>query len=302
MNALALPQPLNPKWIGSLFVLLSAIGFSAKAILVKLAYVYSVDAITLLALRMVFSAPFFIITAIWYSLDQKLSPLTRSDWFTVLILGFLGYYLASLLDFLGLQFISAGLERLILFLYPTFVVVLSVLFFSRPLRRKELFALLLSYVGIAIVFQHDIGTVQQNLILGSSLVFASAWAYALYLIGSGRSIARLGAMRFMSYVMIVACVACFAQFLFTRPLDAVFSQAMPVYGLGLAMALFSTVAPAFLLALGIRQIGASRASLISSIGPITTIFLAYFFLNEPMSALQLCGSALVLAGVLLVSL
>ena len=302
MNALALPLPLNPKLLGSLFVLLSAIGFSAKAILVKLAYVYSVDAITLLALRMVFSAPFFIITAIWYSLDKKLSPLTGRDWLTVLILGFLGYYLASLLDFLGLQFISAGLERLILFLYPTFVVVLSVLFFSRPLRKKELFALLLSYVGIAIVFQHDIGTVQQNLILGSSLVFASAWAYALYLIGSGRSIARLGAMRFMSYVMIVACVACFAQFLFTRPLNAVFSQAMPVYGLGIAMALLSTVAPAFLLALGIRHIGASRASLISSIGPITTIFLAYFFLNEPMSAVQLFGSALVLAGVLLVSL
>jgi drug/metabolite transporter (DMT)-like permease len=194
------------------------------------------------------------------------------------------------------------LERLILFLYPTFVVVLSVLFYRRPLRKKELFALLLSYVGIAIVFQHDIGTVQQNLILGSSLVFASAWAYALYLIGSGRSIARLGAMRFMSYVMIVACFACFAQFLFTRPLNAVFSQAMPVYTLGIAMALFSTVAPAFLLALGIRHIGASRASLISSIGPITTIFLAYFFLNEPMSVVQLCGSALVLAGVLLVSL
>lgn len=302
MNALTLPQPINPKLLGSIFVLLSAIGFSAKAILVKLAYVYSVDAITLLALRMVFSAPFFIITAIWYSLDKKLSPLTRTDWLTVLVLGFLGYYLASLLDFLGLQFISAGLERLILFLYPTFVVVLSVLFFSRPLRKKELFALLLSYVGIAIVFQHDIDTVQQNLILGSSLVFASAWAYALYLIGSGRSIARLGAMRFMSYVMIVACVACFAQFLFTRPLNSVFSQAMPVYGLGIAMALLSTVAPAFLLALGIRHIGASRASLISSIGPITTIFLAYFFLNEPMSAVQLFGSALVLAGVLLVSL
>lgn len=302
MDALALPRPINNKLLGSVYVLLSAVGFSAKAILVKLAYVYSVDAITLLALRMIFSVPFFIVTAIWYSLDKKLVPLDFRDWLMVLALGLLGYYLASLFDFMGLTFISAGLERLILFLYPTFVVVLSILFFHRPLRNKELIALLLSYVGIAIVFQHDIGTAQQNLILGSSLVFASAWAYALYLIGSGRSIARLGAMRFMSYVMLVACAACIGQYLFTRPVETVLLQAAPVYSFGLAMAIFSTVAPAFLLALGIRHIGASRASLISSIGPITTIFLAYFFLNEPMSLVQIGGSALVLLGVLLVSL
>lgn len=294
--------PQAQRWLGSFYVFLSAMGFSAKAILVKLAYVHAVDAVTLLALRMAFSVPFFIITALWLARDKTAIPLTRNDWLNILLLGFLGYYLASLFDFLGLEFISAGLERLILFLYPTLVVIISFLIYRKPLGHKELFALLLSYLGIVIVFQHDIGNAHDNLMIGSALVFASALAFAFYLVGSGRSIAKLGALRFMSYAMVVACFGCFGQYLFTRPIATAFSLDASVYSLSIAMAVFSTVAPAFLLAMGIRHIGARRASLISAIGPVTTIYLAYLFLNEPMSWVQISGSGLVLIGVLLISL
>jgi drug/metabolite transporter (DMT)-like permease len=289
--------------LGAFLVVLSAIGFSIKAIFVKLAYVYAVDAVTLLTLRMAFSLPFFVIAAIWVNQNNQLVTLTKHDIITVIILGFLGYYLASFLDFLGLAYVSAGLERLILFLYPTLVVVLSLLFYRKPLKKREMLALLLSYIGIALVFQHDLEIMQQpNLWLGAGLVFGSALSYALFLIGSGKSIAKLGAMRFMSYSMIVACFAVLFQYFLMRPFEIAFSLEKPIYQLAFAMAIISTVLPAFLLAAGIRQIGASRASLISSIGPITTIFLAYVFLNEPISLIQIIGSFFVLIGVLLVSL
>jgi drug/metabolite transporter (DMT)-like permease len=292
-----------PSLLGTLLVILSAIGFSIKAIFVKLAYVYSVDAVTLLALRMFFSLPFFILTALWVNRDHSLVNLSMHDIKLLIILGLLGYYLASFLDFLGLAYISAGLERLILFLYPTLVVVLSLLIYRKPLRKREIFSLLVSYIGIALVFQHELESIQQpHLWLGAGLVFGSALSYALFLIGSGESIAKLGSMRFMSYSMIVACLGVFFQYLLMRPFEMIFSVEKPVYLLAFAMAIISTVLPTFLLGAGIRQIGASRASLISSIGPITTIFLAHVFLNESISGTQIIGSCFVLIGVLLVSL
>lgn len=293
------PQSL----IGTLLVILSAIGFSIKAIFVKLAYVYTVDAVTLLTLRMAFSFPFFVIAIAWINRNHTLINLTFHDIKMLIILGFLGYYLASFLDFMGLAYVSAGLERLILFLYPTLVVVLSLIIYRKPLKKREMLALLLSYIGIAFVFQHDLEVMQQpNLWLGAGLVFGSALSYALFLIGSGKSIAKIGSMRFMSYSMIVACFAVFFQYLLMRPFDMIFTLEKPVYQLGFAMAVVSTVLPAFLLGAGIRKIGANRASLISSIGPVSTIFLAYVFLNEPISSIQILGSLFVLIGVLLVSL
>lgn len=296
-------MPTSQSLIGAFLVILSAIGFSIKAIFVKLAYFYPVDAVTLLALRMAFSFPFFVIAAMWINRDHSLTKLTFHDIKILIILGFLGYYLASFLDFMGLAYVSAGLERLILFLYPTLVVVLSLIIYRKPLKKREILALILSYIGIALVFQHDLKVMQQpNLWLGAGLVFGSALSYALFLIGSGKSIAKIGSMRFMSYSMIVACFAVFFQYLVMRPFEMIFNLEKPVYQLGFAMAVVSTVLPAFLLGAGIRKIGANRASLISSIGPVTTIFLAYIFLNEPISSIQIFGSLFVLVGVLLVSL
>ncbi|TCV88983.1 DMT family transporter [Sulfurirhabdus autotrophica] len=299
----AISHPLSKNQVtlvGFTFALLAAIGFSAKAIFVKLAYVYPVDAVTLLALRMAFSAPVFLGLALWFGLNKMSPRLTRNDWFAVVGLGLLGYYLSSLLDFLGLQYISAGLERLILFLYPTIVIILSALYFSHKIDKKTIIAILLSYAGIALVFLQNITLTQTGIVLGSLLVFASTISYAIYLIGAGQSIARIGGMRFMAYAMSVASIATLIQFAAIHPLSKL-QLPLQVYELGMAMAVFSTILPAFFLAASIRKMGSGRTSMIGSIGPVTTIYMAHLFLGESITALQIAGSGLVLIGVLSIS-
>jgi len=288
------------QFLGVSFALLAAVGFSVKAILVKLAYVDTVDAVTLLALRMVFSVPFFAAVALW-ARGNHAEPLGRRDWLAVLGLGLVGYYLSSFLDFLGLQYISAGLERLILFLYPTMTVILSALVYRSAVGRKVVAAMALSYAGIALVFFHDAGASQGSVVLGASLVFASTLSYSVYLVGAGHAIARIGAARFTAYAMIVASGATLFQFGVTHPLTAL-DLPLRVYGLAVAMAVFSTVLPVFLLSAGIRRIGSGNVSLIGSIGPVATIYLAQVFLDEVVSVQQIAGSLLVLAGVIAVGI
>ncbi|MDD4928525.1 MAG: DMT family transporter [Gallionella sp.] len=286
---------------GVVLALLAALGFSLKAILVKLAYLSGADAVTLLALRMAFSAPFFIGVALWIR-HQHAEPLNTHDRWLVLGLGLVGYYLSSALDFLGLQYISAGLERLILFLYPTLTVILSALIYKRRIGKKLIAAMALSYVGIALVFLHDAGVKEGgSIVLGATLVFLSTLSYSIYLVGAGHAIRRIGTVRFTAYAMIVASAACLLQFVVMRPLSAL-DLPRQVYELALAMAIFSTVLPVFLLSYAIKRIGAGSASLIGSIGPVSTIYLAYLFLHESVSLLQIAGSTLVLAGVLVISL
>lgn len=285
---------------GVIFALIAAVGFSAKAILIKLAYLDHVDAITLLALRMMFSVPFFVAVAIWVN-RRNSEPLKRQDWLAVVALGLLGYYLSSFLDFLGLQYISAGLERLILFLYPTMTVILSALIYKRAIGRKVIAAMALSYAGILLVFLHDAAMSQGGVLLGAALVFASTLSYSSYLVGAGHTIARIGATRFTAYAMVVASAASLLQFGVTHPLSAL-NLPSRVYELAFAMAIFSTVLPVFLLSYAIRRIGSGNSSLIGSIGPVATIVLAYVFLGERISLLQIAGSSLVLAGVIIVSL
>ncbi|MFZ5659606.1 MAG: DMT family transporter [Pseudomonadota bacterium] len=286
--------------IGAALVLLAAVAFSAKAVLIKLAYRYPVDAATLLSLRMAMSLPFFLAAAAWAGRDTTVPALGRRDWLEVLALGLLGYYLASLLDFLGLQYVSAGLERLILFLYPTLVLVLSALFLGRRIRRRELAALALSYGGILLAVHGAADWAGARVPLGAALVFASALAYALYLIGSGRTIRRVGPLRFTAYAMTVACAAVLLHFAVTHPWSALVLP-REVYGLGLAMALVSTVLPSFLMAEGIRRIGAEQAALLGAVGPVATIFLGYLTLGEHLMPAQATGAGLVIAGVLLVT-
>lgn len=295
-------SPPQSSSAGTVCVVLAAICFSAKAVIVKLAYAYPVDAATLLALRMLFSAPFFVLMAVWSGRGAAAATLARRDWLVVALLGFVGYYLASYLDFLGLQYISAGLERLILFLYPTVVVLLSAWLLKKPVHRRHVAALALSYGGIALVFTEYLGFGEQtsDLVLGGLLVFASGVVYAFYLIGTGEIIGKLGAARFTSYAMLVACAVALLQFLVAHDLA---DLALPheVYWLSLLMAVISTVIPAWLMSEGIRRTGASHAALVGSVGPVATLFLGYWILNEPLSATQLFGAALVLAGVTLIS-
>ena len=280
--------------------MLAAVGFSAKAILVKLAYLDTPDAITLLALRMAFSMPFFIGIALWARLRQA-APLSRHDRVLVLVLGLVGYYLSSFLDFLGLQYISAGLERLILFLYPTMTVLLSALIYKRPIGRQVVLAMILCYSGITLVFLHNVELQQDGILLGASLVFASTLSYSVYLVGAGHAIVRIGTTRFTAYAMCVASLASLLQFAVMRPLSALHLP-LQVFELALAMAIFSTVLPVFMLSYAIRRIGSGSASLIGSIGPISTIYMAYVFLGEQISLMQIAGSLLVLGGVLMISI
>jgi len=296
---------------GTLFCFSAAVLFSAKSILIKLAYVHSVDASTVLTLRMAFSLPFFLSMALVSTLVSTLRSrrsrqhrrLGRREWIAVIALGFVGYYLASYLDFLGLQYISASFERLTLFLYPTIVVLLSALLFKRRIDRYQLLALVLSYTGIALVFIEHLNTsdAQRDVWLGASLVLASAVIYSIYLVGSAEVVGRIGAVRFTAYAMTVACAVTFLQFLLTHPLSAL-RLPHEVYTLTLAMAIFSTVLPAALMSEGLRRIGANQAATVGSIGPVSTILLGHVFLGELLSGIQLAGAALVLAGVTWVTL
>jgi len=294
---------LSRRWIGPVCAVVGVLGFSFKAILIKLAYRdASVDAITLLTLRMLYSAPLFLAMAAWARRAPGAPPTSRADWMRLIWLGCIGYYLASLLDFMGLQYITASLERLVLFLYPTVVVLLSALLLGQPVTRRAAAALMLSYAGIAVVFWHDLrftGNAGATL-AGGGLVFLSAILYALYLVQAGGVIARLGSLRFIAWAMLASTVFVVAQFLLTRPLSAL---AVPgrIHALSLAMAIISTVLPTWLIAESIRRMGANAASLIGSLGPVFTIGLGAMILGEPVHAIQLAGAALVLGGVMLVT-
>lgn len=290
-------------YIGVACVLVATIGFSGKAVIVKLAYLHPVDVMTLLALRMIFSLPFFIAMAMWAGLSSGGANTTRNDWLAIIGLGFIGYYLSSYLDFAGLQYISAGVGRLILYLYPTLVLILSALFLGQTIRKRHMLSLALSYGGIVLVFyeQMGIGGDHQALLLGGSLVFGSAATYAIYLLAGSRIVLKLGSLRFTAYTSIAACLFVIAHFMITHGPSAL---AVPhqVYWLTLLMAVFSTVLPLWLMAEALRRIGANQAALVACIGPISTFVLARIFLDEPIGAVQLIGAVLVLAGVMIISI
>ena len=289
-------------YLGVACVLIATIGFSGKAVIVKLAYQYPVDVMTLLALRMICSLPFFIAMAMWTELSGGGAKMVHNDWLAIIGLGFIGYYLGSYLDFAGLQYISAGLGRLILYLYPTLVLILSALFLGQAIRTRHMLSLALSYGGIVLVFyeQMGIGGDHHALLLGGGLVFAGAVTYAIYLLAGSRVVFKLGSMRFTAYTSIAACAFVIAHFTVTHGPSAL-AVPHPVYWLAFVMAVFSTVLPLWLMAEGLRRIGANQAALVGCIGPISTIVFARIFLDEPITLAQLAGAGLVLAGVMIIS-
>ena len=286
--------------IGIVCTLIGAVGFSGKTVIVKLAYRYGVDTMTLLALRMLFALPFFLLMAWWAGMP---SALARRDWLHVIGLGFMGYYLGSYLDLAGLQCISAGLGRLILYLYPTLVLAFSALFLKTRVGRRELVSLALSYGGIVIVFGTEMkyGGELSTIALGGVLVFGSAVTYAAYLVAGSSLVRKLGSMRFTSYASIAASCFVLGTFFAMRGADAL---AVPheVYGLAVILSVFSTVLPLWFMAEGLKRIGANQASLVACIGPVATIAFASMFLGEPVTAVQSAGAAFVLAGVMIISL
>lgn len=275
-----------------------AVLFSTKAVVAKLLYRYQIDAVTLIAFRMLFSLPVFLAVALWKMRTE--APLARVDRWRIAGLGLIGYYLSSFLDFLGLQYISVGLERLILFLTPTFVLLLTSMFLKRHISRVEWLALAASYCGIVLVFVHDLTGGAGNAALGSLLVLGSAISYALYLLFCGELVKRIGTLRLVSYAMCVSSAACIAQFFALRP-ASLLVQPAPVYWLSLVNGIFCTIFPVFMTMFAVQRIGAATASQAGMVGPVSTLFLGALVLGEPVTAVQLAGTAMVLAGIYMLS-
>lgn len=285
-------------WAGIALAAFGAIAFSGKAIIVKLGFRYGADAVTLLALRMLFALPFFVLMGAWAA--RRAAPLARSDRVRVLALGFFGYYLASFLDFAGLAYISATLERLILYLTPTLVLLIGALVARRRPGPGQVTGMLISYAGVMLAFGHDLGADGGDVLLGGALVFGSALSYAIYLYGSGEVVARIGAVRLTAYASCVACLLCIAQFALLRPLSAL-ALPTPVYTLSALNGTLCTVLPVLAVMLAIARIGSPLTAQIGMVGPVSTIVLSLLVLGEPMGPWQIAGTLLVLAGVVKVT-
>ncbi len=273
---------------------LGAIAFSGKAIIVKLAYRYGVDAVTLIMYRMLFALPIFALMAWWASRGKP--PLTRQDWMGVLGLGVSGYYLASFLDFAGLSYITASLERLILYLNPTIVLLLGLVLYQRPITRQQALGMLISYFGVVLVFGHEINLQGSDAALGALLVFLSAVSYAVYLIFSGELVKRLGSLRLVGLATTVACFLCIAQFVLLRPWSAAL-VAPEVIWLSVLNATLCTAAPVLMVMMAIERIGAGLAAQTGMIGPMSTILMGVVLLGEPFTVWVAAGTALVIAGI-----
>jgi len=271
-----------------------AIAFSGKAIIVKVAYRYGVDAVTLIMYRMLFALPMFVLLAWWAGRGKP--PLSKRDWWVVSALGFFGYYLASFLDFAGLRYVTASLERLVLYLNPTLVLLLGWLIYRRRVTLRQLGSMAVSYVGIALVFGHEMTLDQPGTGLGAALVLGSAVSYALYLVISSEEVQRLGAMRLTGLASSVACVLCIVQFLLLRPLSAA-DVAPPVVWLSLLNAVVCTVAPIMMVMAAIERIGAPLTAQTGMVGPLSTISMGVLILGEPFTGWTVAGTAFVLAGI-----
>lgn len=350
---MATRQEGHQERLGLIYGLLGAMLFAGKGILIKLAYRHGVDTETFLGLRMLWSAPLFVVV-IWWADGERLrawwqrlrgrqqgvssahggraasgrmtgegrggdgagtrvqgigvatpsGPLQPSPWrsgdaWKVFGLGFSGYYLASYLDFLGLQYISVGLERVLLYLGPTFVLLISVFWLKRAVSRLQWLALAVSYLGVILVYLHDLDMAgQENVPLGSLLVLGSCLSYAFYLLGSGELVGRLGPRRLTAWASLVASVLCVAQALVLGG-GAMFQQSWAVQGIAILTAIFCTVMPLFLTMAAVDRLGAGKAAQVGMIGPVWTIFLGAMILGEPVGGLQLVGTAVVIAGVLI---
>ena len=301
---------MNALLKGFLISFTGAILFSTKAILVKMAFKAThTDALTLLTLRMLLSLPFYLVAAFWGSRREGNVRMTRRQWCWVVLLGLLGYYVSSLFDFLGLQYISAGLERLILFLYPSFAVVINALAFRHRISGVQYAALALTYAGIGIAYfgELHVDTGNPNFYWGSLLVFMCAITYAFYLAGTGRMVPVLGSAKFTTYSMLTATAAIMLHYFLRQVLTPGGHSPIPtgsgsgaLWGYGVLLALVATVIPSFMLSEGMKRIGANNAAIVTSVGPVSTILQAHFFLGDRIFAEQVVGTVLVIIGVLMI--
>jgi drug/metabolite transporter (DMT)-like permease len=295
-------MPARTRYLLGVFILIIAnMGFSTKAVIIKLMYQYHVDTFSVIALRMLLSAPVYIIVAVVLAQRKDNIPLTRKELLSVGGLGILSYYISSTLDFLGLQYISAGVERLILFTYPTMVLVLSAVLFKKKIGTPQYIAMILTYIGVAIAYVAERGLGdQKNVVLGASLIFTCAITYSIFVVGTGELVKRLGSIKFTCYAMLAATVPALIQSGVHDGMN-IFHFQTEVYTLSIWLAVVATVIPTFMIVEGIRLVGANNSGIIGFVGPVWTIFLANWLLGEPITLMQTVGTAIVLLGVFLIS-
>ena len=292
----------NISILGFLVALSGAIFFSTKAIFVKLAFNETrIDALSLLTLRMLFSLPLYLAVTVYFEWKNGFKKISFKNWMWIAITGIFGYYLSSYFDFIGLQYVSAGLERLILFLYPTFAVFINRVYFKTKLSTPQIAALVLTYVGIGIAYigEMKIDTASPKFLYGSFMIFLCAVTYSFYLVGTGKMVVRVGATRYTNYAMLSATAGIFIHFLITKKIsDIHFTPTLIHYSL--ALAVIATVLPSFMMSYGMKKIGSNNVAIVTSIGPVSTILQAHFILGEPIIPLQLFGTGLVIVGVILI--
>lgn len=296
IKAHAHPTLAAPSINGSLFLAgAAAVLLSVKIVSVKLLYRQGLDPVTVLALRMLVAAPFFFAAAAW-TWRRAPRPSAR-DLLHLSGLGLMGFYLSSMLDFMGLTYISAGLERVILFLTPTVVLLLGTLMLGRRVTGRQCLSMAIAYSGILLVFWHEVrfeGGARAT--LGASLVAMSAISYAVYLVLAERLIHRLGMLRVVSLAMSVSCIACVLQYAVLRPPLSLFEHGPQVWWLSLLNGTLGTAVPVFMTMIAVRNIGSGLAAQAGMIGPMATLFIAWWLLDEPITTLQLLGAATVTMG------
>lgn len=297
---------MSSKSLKSTYFVIALIGallFSCKAVFIKMAYWYDIDKLSLLTLRMGFALPFYLAFAFYQNTkkDESKVKFNFKDWGLLVVLGIIGYYFASFLDLWGLKFISAGMERLILFVYPTITTILAAIVFKRKLGRNKLLAIALTYFGISIAFwdKVTIGSID-DFWMGALLVFGSALTFSFFLVGSEKLIPKFGSMKFTSYSMIISCLVTLIHFTINGDTNLLSFQ-WEIYAIAIAVSTISTVLPSFMMSYAIKNIGASSTAITSSVGPIWVLILAYFILDESFSVLQVLGTVVVIFGVWLTS-
>lgn len=281
--------------------ILGIILFSSKAVMVKLIYKYEVNALDALLLRMLFSFPIYLAVAFAYKNKAQPIRTTTKDYLWIFIFGFVGYYLASLFDFIGLTYIKASLERIILFLYPTIVLLLNRIFLKTSITKTQILAIGITYIGIIIAFGQEVQFSGTETYIGGAFILLSAITYASYLVGSGWLIPKFGVVKFTAYVMLVSCLCVFVHYGFAGSFD-LFNFPWQVYLLGFLIACFATVIPSFLVSESIKRISSSNFAIIAAIGPVSTIILAVIFLKEVLTLWQYVGSIIVILGILFINM
>lgn len=298
-----MPKKYSIGFIGFALTFAGSILFSTKAIIVKKAFAsIEIDALSLLTLRMLFALPFYLM--VLFVTKQSVSTFSIKKWLQLIVVGLLGYYVSSYLDFEGLRYISAGLERLILFLYPSFVLLINAVVFRQQIQKNQRIALLLTYLGIGLAYagEFKLYHLEPGFLIGGLLIFLCSITYAVYIVGSGRLIPLTGATRFTSYAMLAATAGVFFHFLVKREVTDIFVIAKVHWEYGLLLGIVATVLPSYLIAGGTKRIGSNNVAIISTIGPVSTIVQAWWFLNETLHWSQLLGTVLVIGGIFLLGL